>query len=161
MDINQNKQLLNMLLAIGLVMGFIFIVSTSIYFIQETLMPGCACKYSIPIIIAVLTSLGVFVGVLTYYFLSKSFIKEKKKIYVNAEKTLDFLEPEEKKIVLALINNKGECIQSLLAKITGINPVKLHRRLHALESKGIIAKKKNGMTNKLYLHKDYIGLFIN
>lgn len=161
MNVKQNKQLLNVMLALGLLMGFVFIVSVSIYFIQETMMPTCACRYSIPIIISVLTSLGVFIGVLTYYFLSKSFIKEKEKIFVNAEKTLDFLNPEEKKIILCLIDKKGECSQSLLAKITGIDSVKLHRRLLNLESKQIVNKKKNGMTNMLYLNEEYAKLFIN
>ena len=156
----EKKELLNLILAIALVMGFVFLVSIITYFIKEHYSLSCSCEVSLPIVIAILSSLGVFVGLLTYYFLSKSFFKEKEKLYGDVEKTLNFLDPEEKKIVLTLISKKGECSQSNLAKLTGIDAVKIHRRLSGLESKEIIRKEKNGMTNKIVIEDEFKELFI-
>lgn len=158
--ISEKKDLRNMLLAVALIMGFIFIVSLTIYFIKDHYGLSCSCKVSLPLIIATLTSLGVFVGILVYYFLSKSFSKEKEALFENVEKTLSFLGPEEKAIIQALIQSKGEIAQSSLSKIAKIDSVKLHRRLLILEFKGIIHKVKNGMTNNIVLNDDFKKLFI-
>ncbi|MGM5482664.1 MAG: winged helix-turn-helix transcriptional regulator [Nanobdellota archaeon] len=159
MENKKNSNLLNILLAAALIMGFIFIVSLSIYIIQERYGLSCTCKLSLPLLIAALTSLGVFVGILTYYFLSKSFSQEKQKLFGNVEKTLNFLTSEERIIISALLDNNGYLAQNNLSEITKINPVKLHRRILALESKGVIYKKKTGMTNKIFLDNDLLLLF--
>jgi hypothetical protein len=156
----ENNELLNLVLAVAIIMGFIFTVSISIYFIRENYGLSCRCKLSLPIVISILTSLGVFVGILTYYFISKSFNREKTKIFGNIEKTLNFLEIEEKKIILALIKKNGETMQNNLSNITGIDPVKLHRRLINLENKGVLKKQKNGMTNKIILQEDFKTIFL-
>jgi uncharacterized membrane protein len=159
-ETSKEQDLRNILFAIGLIMGFIFIVSLAIYMIRENYGIDCSCKLSISIAIAGLTSLGVFVGILTYYFLSKSYSKEKKKIIGNIEKTLKFLEGEERMIVKALIAHKGEITQNVLSNVTKIDAVKLHRRLVSLEGKGIISKKKNGMTNKVILEEEFREIFV-
>ena len=156
----ERKDILNLILAIALVMGFIFLVSMTVYFVKEHYKLSCSCQVSLPIIIAILASLGVFVGLLTYYFLSKSFFKQKEKLQGNVEKTLNFLDPEEKQIIKVLISKKGECTQSSLAKLTGIDAVKLHRRLSNLESKQIIHKEKSGMTNKIVIEDEFKEIFI-
>lgn len=158
--IENNNQLLNILLAVAILIGFVFIVSLSIYLIKERYGLSCNCEISIPFVISILTSLGVFVGILTYYFLSKNFNKEKKDLFVNVEKTLNFLENEEKKIIKNLIKMKGKIAQNNLSKISNIDSVKLHRRLLILESKGIIDKEKKGMTNNIILKDDFKKLFI-
>ncbi len=141
-------------------MGFIFLVSLAIYFIKDNYGTSCSCRVPVPIIIAILTSLGVFVGIMTYYFLSKSFSKEKKVILGNIKKTLNFLDQEEKIILSSIIENKGEIAQNTLSSKTNIDAVKLHRRLSSLESKGIVHKVKNGMTNKIMLNDDFKKLFV-
>ncbi|MFP4195968.1 MAG: helix-turn-helix transcriptional regulator [Candidatus Woesearchaeota archaeon] len=154
------SNLRSILLSVAILIGFIFVVSLAIYFINDNYGLACSCKVTLPIIIAVLTSLGVFVGILTYYFLSKSYSKEKQQILGNIEHTLDFLEHDNKVIVLALIRDGGEITQSNLADVTGINAVKLHRKLANLESKGVVRKEKNGMTNKVILNDSFKELFI-
>lgn len=158
--IHKNNDLYNILLAAALIMVFIFIVSSAIYFIKEQYGLSCSCKFSLPIVIATLTSLGVFVGILVYYFLSKSFSKEKEKIFGNVEKTLNFLDQEEKSILSSIIENKGEILQNNLSNKTKIDPVKLHRRISSLESKGIVHKVRNGMTNTIILNDDLKELFV-
>lgn len=156
----ERQELRNMLLAIALIMGFIFVVSLSIYFIKERYGLSCRCQASLPIFIAILASLGVFVGILTYYFLSNSFKKEKEDLFGNIERTLDFLGKEEKEIVSVLIKNKGEIAQNVLKRKVRIDPVKIHRRLQNLESRGILNKRKSGMTNKIILKDEFRRLFI-
>ncbi|MFW6286073.1 MAG: helix-turn-helix transcriptional regulator [Nanoarchaeota archaeon] len=156
----ENENLNYILLAVGLIMGFMFIVSISIYIIKTKYALSCNCEISLPIVITILTSLGVFVGILTYYFLSKSFSKEKNKILGNIDETLNFLENEEKLIVSILIKNNGEITQNKLSKKTKINNVKIHRKLIPLISKGILKKEKNGITNKIILNNELKQLFI-
>ncbi|MFW5865625.1 MAG: helix-turn-helix transcriptional regulator [Nanoarchaeota archaeon] len=154
------SNLRSILLSVAILIGFIFVVSLAIYFINDNYGLACSCKVTLPIIIAVLTSLGVFVGILTYYFLSKSYSKEKQQILGRVEHTLNFLEQDDKVIVSALIKDRGEITQSNLANVTGISPVKLHRKLSGLESKGVVRKEKNGMTNKVILDDSFKELFI-
>ena len=78
----------------------------------------------------------------------------------NVEKTLKFLDSDEKKIVSVLIENNGEIFQSTLSNKTKLDSVKLHRRLLSLESKDVIHKAKTGMTNTINLSKDLLELFI-
>ncbi len=158
--IDENKDLYNILLAVASIMGFIFLVSLAIYFIKDNYGSSCSCSFSVPTIISILASLGVLVGIMTYYFLSKSFSKEKEKIFGNVEKTLDFLDQEEKSILLSIIKNNGRISQNSLSKKTGIDRVKLYRRLSGLEAKGIVHKVKNGMTNKIILNNDFKELFV-
>ena len=150
----------NILLGVALIVGFIFLVSLAIYVIKERYGLSCRCSISLPFVIAVLSSLGLFVGILTYYIFSKSFSKEKESILGNVEKTLDFLDLEEKSILLALIDNEGEIAQNKLSSITKIDSVKLHRRISNLTAKGILKKDKVGMTNKISLDKDLMDVFI-
>ncbi len=159
-NLQKKNSLNNVILAVGLVMGFTFIVMLSIYLVRELYGLDCGCRASLPIVIAALSSLGVFVGILTYYFLSVSFSKEKKQIFGDVEKTLNFLAPEERKILCEIIKLRGEATQSLLGGATGLSPVKLHRRLLALESKGILQREKKGMTKKVILNNDFKALFI-
>jgi uncharacterized membrane protein len=156
----ERKDILNLILAIALVIGFIFLVSIITYFIKEHYNLSCGCTISLPVVIAILASLGVFVGLLTYYFLSKAFFKQKEKLFGDAEKTLNFLDSDEKKIIQALISKKGESAQSSLGKLTGIDAVKLHRRLLDLESKKVIHKEKMGMTNKIVIEDEFKKIFI-
>ncbi len=156
----ENKDLYNILISAALIMGFVFVVSIAIYFIKDNYGSSCSCRVSLPIVIAILTSLGVFVGIITYYFLSKSFAKEKEKLFGNVEKTLNFLDQEEKSILSSIIENKGEIPQNRLSDKTKIDPVKLHRRLSGLESKGIVHKVKNGMANKIILDDDFKEIFL-
>jgi len=135
-------------------------VSLSIFLIQEQYGLSCSCKVSLPLVVGVLSSLGVFVGILTYYFLSSSFIKEKQEIYGNVMNTLNFLDGEERVIVRSLIEMGGESTQGNICNKTNLDPVKTHRRLLSLESKGILRKEKNGMSKKVILSDEYKRLFI-
>lgn len=64
---------------------------------------------------------------------------------------LNTLNTEEKEIMNLLIKNKGNIYQSKLVEFTDFNKVKVTRILDGLEGKGIIERKKRGMTNMVIL----------
>ncbi|MEM0230805.1 MAG: hypothetical protein QXW00_03175 [Candidatus Woesearchaeota archaeon] len=155
-----NNELTNFLIAIALLMAFIFGVSFFIYYAKEHYSPACGCNVPLPLMILILSSLGVFIGAVCYYLFLKSFLVKEEVIHSNVEKTLDFLEPEERKIIKALIDGSGRCAQNTLKKITGIDAVRLHRRIVSLESRGIIKRERNGMTKIVILEEPFSKIFI-
>jgi hypothetical protein len=156
----ESNEFRNNLLAISLLMGFLFIVSFTIYYVREHLDAAqfCSCTISLPLIIFILSTLGVFVGSITYYFLASKYQKEKGLVESNITKTLDFLEPDERKIFTAFLEN-GEITQSMLVKKTGMDKVKVSRLTARLEMKKLITRQKHGMTNKLFLDDSLKELF--
>jgi len=136
----------NVFLAIGLITGFIFIVTTITIYVSDAIKNhnACGCLIPIPYMILILSSLGIFVGSLAYYFIASGFRKEKQAINEGIEKTLSFLEPDERKVVKALIGKKDGLKQSELDDATGFNKVQIHRILKKLEMKGIIMKESKG-----------------
>ena len=87
-------------------------------------------------------------------------IKEKKEIEDNLLKFLDILDENNKKVLMCLIENKGELSQSKLTKILESNKVKISRIVARMEEKGIIKKEKNGMTNKIIHNDELKELFV-
>ena len=61
------------------------------------------------------------------------------------------LDAEEQKIIRLLEEKEGSTYQSDLIKETGHSKVKITRILDKLESKGILEKKRRGMTNIVVL----------
>ena len=69
----------------------------------------------------------------------------------NYQKVLDSLHEEEKKIFEILIESKGTAYQSDLIGKTGLSKVRITRILDKLEGKGLIERKRRGMTNSVVL----------
>jgi len=148
------------ILIFGILTFFIFIISFTVFYTTENFSSICGCKLPLWVIIVSISSLGLFVGSTTYYIISNSFIKEKKEIEANLIKFLDVLDKDDKRVLMCLIENKGELNQSRLTKILGSNKVKISRTVARMEEKGIIKKEKSGMTNKLTLNKELKELFV-
>jgi predicted transcriptional regulator len=156
-----NNKLKPIILIFGILTFFIFILSFTVFYTTENFSTTCGCSLPPWVIIVAMSSLGLFVGLITYYILSVNFIKEKKAIEHNLNKFLDILQEEDKKILQEIIRNKGEINQSTLSKKVGLDKVKMSRVISKLEKKKIIRKEKNGMTNKIILDKELIELFKN
>jgi len=148
------------ILIFGILTFFIFIISFAVFYTTENFSSTCGCKLPLWVIIVSISSLGLFVGSATYYILSNSFIKEKKEIEANLLKFLDVLDEDDKRVLICLIENKGEISQSKLTKILGSNKVKTSRIVARMEEKGLIKKEKSGMTNKLILNDELKELFV-
>jgi uncharacterized membrane protein len=157
----QSKDLKNYFLALSILMGFIFLVSFSIYYINDNfnINKKCGCSFSMPLIIILLSSLGVFVGSLTFFFLNRTYSKEKKEIKQNVLKTLDFFDNEEKKILIEIIRNNGVIAQSSLVKKTKLDKVKVFRILSKLEEKQIITKERKGLSNNIILDNAFLEIY--
>ena len=148
------------ILAISIVMGFVFLVSFFVFYVVQIYgVDACACGIPIYLIIIILSSLGVFVGTLTYYLLTESFLRKKELLKVNILKTLDFLETDEKTILTTVLNNGGKITQSKLATLTGMDKVRVFRKLSTLERKGILMKERKGISNVIILREPFRKLF--
>jgi len=142
----QDNPLKDVFLLLGILTGFIFTVTFSSLYVSDAIKNNnaCGCVIPIPIMIIILSSLGLFIGSLAYYFLVSRYAKEKKTINKDIKLTLNFLEPNEKILIRELIKNKKGVKQAELEKLTGFHRVKVHRLLDKLVKKGVIEKKAIG-----------------
>ena len=158
----ENKQARTFFLITSIITAFVFAVSFGTMYVstqlQENNNNACSCSLDIVTTIILLSSLGLFVGTLVAYFMLGSFATEKKTTKNNISLTLRFLESEDRKIIKYLIE-KEEANQSEIAKATMLSKVKVSRRLKELESKKIIEKQTNGLTNSIKLKKEFRDLF--
>ena len=161
-EINQSDYMKNIALSISIITGFILVVISFSLYIREIYGVDdlCSCSVTMPVIMVLMSVLGIFVGTFVYYLLRKNFSSKVNKISNNVEKTLNFLDNDEKKIIKLLIKNGGFINQNKIKRITKLSAVKISRRLNDLEKKDIISKEKNGMTNKVILNNDYKRIFL-
>jgi len=151
---NEKPTLRPLILIFVIITFFIFVISFTTFYTTENFSSVCGCKLPIWVIIVSISSLGLFVGSLTYYLLSKNYMSEKKRIEKDFLKILNILDENDKKVIEALIEKKGEASQSYLGKALGLNKVKISRIIAKMENKGIIKKEKIGMTNKVILNEE-------
>ena len=158
----KNNFIKRLFAVIIIILLFIGTVNFSFIYVHENYLRTDACACAVPFtwILAILTSVGVVVGMLTFYYLSKSFSKEKEDISEKLKNTLNFLDNSEKKILNDVIDNGGKNYQNKIVKNTGMDKVKVSRKINNLCNKEIIEKKDNGMTNLIELKKPYSDLFL-
>lgn len=159
----EKTTLKNTLLAIAIVMGFVFLVSFVAYYVEEkhAVYQTCSCSISLPWIIVILSSLGVFVGTITFYFFNLKIIKDKKDVKIGILRIINYLGRDEKLIIMELVKNNGRISQSTIVHNTKIDKVKVFRILEKLLQKEIIKKEKNGMTNTIILDKEIVDVLID
>ena len=95
-----------------------------------------------------LMSLLLLIGLYIAFFMKdkpKESITETKKI------NLENLDEEERKVVNILQREKGSIYQSDLIKETSLTKVRVTRILDKLEGKGLVERKRRGMTNIIIL----------
>jgi len=72
----------------------------------------------------------------------------------NLGKSLDGLEGDERAVMEKVVESNGTIFQSQLVEATGLAKVKVSRILDRLEGKGLIERRRRGMTNVVILkHK--------
>ncbi len=69
----------------------------------------------------------------------------------NYEKILPTLKSDEQLILQAILDSDGLIAQSDLGKITGVSRSSVSRALDILESRGIIERRRRGMSNTIVL----------
>jgi len=148
-------------LILTLVTGFIFITAFSVYYVSDAINKGnvCGCAVPIPLMLVILSSLGVFVGSGIYYLIYPKLTKSKEKPFPYLKAVLKFLEPDERMIIQLIIDSSQTLTQSQIAQETNFDKVKISRLIKKLEEKEIISKNNEGKTNKISLADDLKALF--
>jgi|WetSurMetagenome_2_1015567.scaffolds.fasta_scaffold1023461_1 uncharacterized membrane protein len=110
---------------------------------------------AIMIIIAIIGLYLVFFGReeirITKFKTIRQQIEPKKITRENYQKIMDGLTKEERTILERLIDSKGTSFQSDIVEKTGFGKVKVTRILDRLEGKGLIERRRRGMTNVIVL----------
>ena len=136
---------------------FVLIVSLTALYVQAQIEYGtvCSCAIPVPVLIPLLSSIGLLLGTLIYYVYSPRF--EKGGIDRNA--VLKFLNPTEQKVMNVILDNRGEITQAKIVSQTGLQKVKVFRVIERLMAKGILSKEPHGKTNKITLSSEIRGIF--
>lgn len=149
----------NFIIGVILIAGFIFIVSFSTFYAQVHIDRGdlCSCTVPIPLLIPILSSLGIFVGSLVYYLLFPKIEEDREKYTRDTLTLIDLLSPEEREIVKTIVESGGKVTQSKISMKIG--KVKTHRILKELESRGVVEKERYGKTNMVKLAEKFAKIF--
>ncbi|MFH1396275.1 MAG: MarR family transcriptional regulator [archaeon] len=154
--------------------GYLIIIITFVFFIivmsfnqalativNTTCTHGAACPMQITLrtqqwISYSLMGLLAIVGVFVSFFLkdTTSAIKEKdsKELSEKEKKEkLNDLDDKEREIMNIILREKGSVYQSDIVKEVSASKVKITRVLDKLEGKGLIERKRRGMTNIVVL----------
>jgi len=81
----------------------------------------------------------------------KEQVKAKRFDKAHYKNVLNTLEPEERTVMENIIESNGSIFQSQLVENTKQSKVKITRILDRLEGKGLIERKRRGMTNVVIL----------
>jgi uncharacterized membrane protein len=140
---------------------FYIIATTIVFYYVHGLVSAPVCNCSIPLtwIVALISTTGVIVGIAVYIYMKKSIMPESLSPE-DVQETTRFLPKDQRKIVEAVIENRGEISQSQLPEETGLSKVKISRKLKDLERQEIIRREENGMTNKVMLGEKFEDLLL-
>ncbi len=136
------------------------------------------CPRMVPNYLLWLSLILMVVGVvpISYYFISKRLEEKMEKNISAITKLVDrgiktsakgekirrkdngnilkLLNPNEKKVVERIIENKGSVLQSEISRMDGMTKLKAHRTLNGLKRKGVVKLEPYGKTNRITLSKD-------
>ena len=149
----------SLIVVLILITLFVFIISFSVFYISENFSSVCGCTLPIWVILISISSFGLFTGSFIYYFMNRDSLKKNKVVKKSFNKFFNFLEKDERKILEFVLKNSNEVHQSVISKELNLDKVRVSRVINTLESKGIIIKKKKGMTNLIILHEDFYDIF--
>ena len=159
------------LLIIGIVIIFFFVIISFNNALEKSieisLTNSCSHEETCPMQVTLknqkiisysLMGLLLLVGLFITFFMKEGSREElklyKKEIKLSPEEIgqkIEDLEPEEKTLMQILLREEGSVYQSDLIKETSLSKVKISRLLDRLEGKGLIERKRRGMTNIIIL----------
>lgn len=151
---------------VGLIItGFAAILGIVIFFFNRALAqivntscdhgPSCPMWGSISFHTNITIALMFIVLIIGLYFVffGERREKTKKKEELSPNKVLANLNPDEKKVMNTILEEEGSVFQSFLVEKTNYSKVKISRILDKLEGKGLIDRKRRGMTNVVILKR--------
>ena len=139
---------------------FVLVVSMSSWYVWNEMyfVDVCSCAVPLPVLIPVLSSIGLLTGTLLYYIFSPNKASPDKKS-VDRHSILKLLNGAEREILNTLIEKGGELSQTAIGKETGLSKVVVFRSLEKFRLKGIIKKESKGKTNMIVLDDGIMGIF--
>ena len=163
MKLLKNNKFIQLWLILGIVAGFAGILFFTVTYLNQKVLCDLDCRIrnEVSLVLILLSLFGMFVGSLTYYFISEKYEKKIVKIHKDVSLTLNFLEGDEKIILKSILARQGKTTQSDLVNDTNLSRVKISRSLKKLEQKNILIKIPNGMTNIIELEKELKLLLID
>ncbi len=144
----------SLLLGLSVFSGFVFVTTFLALSLQSNLPPElCSCSpwAWLPYLIPLLSSLGLFVGGVVFYF-TESWV-EHRASQIEAQALITQLLsclPEEEAEVVSFLT-KGPATQAEIGRKLGLGKVKAHRIIKRLEERGVVKVKKAGKTNQVFL----------
>jgi uncharacterized membrane protein len=162
MNFIKKNKFIQLWLIIGIIAGFAAVIFFAVTYLNEKLLCDADCRVQneVSLILILLSFFGMFVGSLTYFFISEKYERKITKISKNIKSTLRFLENSEKAIINSILNSNGKVTQSKIVDETKLSRVKIFRSLKKLEDRGIITKKPYGMTNLIELDDELKKILI-
>ncbi len=103
-----------------------------------------------------LAILGITTGAIIYAFMETKIEKTKDQDHISTSLFLKLLESNQRKITKYLWGNNGKANQLELSHIEGLDKLKVHRTLKALQEKNVITIEHFGKINKILLQKDIL-----
>ena len=178
MEIQKNKLLLP--ISLMAVIAIILIIAYSIFqnFANHSLEGGGLCPRMVPnyLLWLSLILMVVIIVPISYYVISKRLEEKMEKNLSAITKLVDhriksgskkenlkpnnngsilkLLNPNEKRVVEKIIENKGSVLQSEISRMEGMTKLKTHRAVKELERKGIVKLEQYGKTNRIILSED-------
>jgi hypothetical protein len=158
-----------------IIIGVSAVMGIMIYFFNRALIsivgascvhgPACTMWGSIDfltnvsiVVVALVAVIGlylVFFGreqlIITKIKTIKKEVKAKEQTEKDFKEILDTIPEDEKNLLEIVINSKGTIFQSELVEKTGLPKTKVTRILDRLEGRGLIERRRRGMTNVVIL----------
>jgi len=157
----KNKNMGFLLIGIAVLIGYIIFTFNQALdgIVSSACSHGSECPMWGTIEFQTNVSLGImaFVVLVGLYLVLSGKEKNGKDMESSKEKfreKLDGLEGDEKAVMEKVVESNGTIFQSQLVEATGLAKVKVSRILDRLEGKGLIERRRRGMTNVVILkHK--------
>jgi len=157
----KNKDVGYLIIGIGIIVFFIVMSFNNALesIVNTSCTHGVSCPMHVTLknqkmvsytLMAIIVAIGIFIS---YFMKDKEIIKKEKKHLSQEEKhkKLEHLDDEERQVMNILLREDGSIYQSDLVKETGLSKVKVSRLLDKIEGKGLIERKRRGMTNIVVL----------
>lgn len=148
-------------LVIGIAVIFFFVVLSYNNALETIIGATCTHGDSCPMQITLRTQqiisyglmgLLVLVGGFISFFMKDETIMKKKHLSEEEKKDkLNNLDEAERELMNIILREEGSVYQSDIVRETGKSKVKITRTLDRLEGKGLIERKRRGMTNVVVL----------
>ncbi|MFH0885374.1 MAG: helix-turn-helix domain-containing protein [Candidatus Micrarchaeota archaeon] len=128
------------------VLVFVYAISSQGMEVPDILHPFMEFHIHFMVVMGVF---GVLSGLIVYSLLNATIEKQKQVVKTNMDIIMKFLSPEDREVVLLLLEKEGMTTQSEIARLPGMSRLKAHRVVKKLEDRGIVHVEKYGKINMI------------